>query len=58
MLAGIKRRMKSILAGPLPAFGDAGLRDALFKLMHWFYYVFISNVNSYVDKVWEDCENL
>lgn len=58
MLAGIERRMKSILGEPLSAFGDAGLRDALFKLMHWFYYVLISNVNSCVDNLWGICEKL
>ena len=52
MLAGIERHMQSILGEPLPAFGDADLRDALFKIMHWFYYVFISNVNRCVDKLW------
>ena len=41
MLASIERRMKRILGEPFPAFGDAGFRDALFILMHWFYYVLI-----------------
>lgn len=52
MLAGIEQRIQSILGEPLSAFGDADLRDALFKLMHWFYYVLISNVNSCVDGLW------
>ena len=39
-------------------FGVAGRRYALFKLMHWFYYVLISNVNSCVDNMWEICVNL